>query len=79
MKGSVKVVNTLDDLAMSEITREQIIKMATITVRTDQAVYPEGYDKNLTPVDDGYIEPDYQYDEKIDQGVLDRFGVSKRM
>jgi len=77
MKGLAKILNTSDDLAMSQMTQERIIKMATIKVRIDKAVYPDDYDKNLTPTDDGYVEPDYHYDEKIDQGVLDRFGISK--
>ncbi|SBS36631.1 hypothetical protein MSP8887_02659 [Marinomonas spartinae] len=75
MKGSAKILNTSDDLAMSPISREQIIKMATVKVRIDKADYPEEYDKTLKSGDDGYIEPDYQYDEKIDQAVLDRFGI----
>ena len=58
------------------MTREQIINMATITVRRDAAVYPENYDKDLKEGDDGYIEPDYVYEEMIDQAALDRFGVT---
>ncbi|WP_442414626.1 hypothetical protein [Marinomonas sp.] len=61
---------------MSNMTREQIINMATITVRTDKAVYPDDYDQTLKEGDDGYIEPDYQFDEQIDQAALDRFGIA---
>lgn len=76
MRGSVKIVNTPEDLAVSQMTREQIISMATITVRHDAAAYPDDYDINSKVGDDGFIEPDYQYSEQIDQGALDRFGIS---
>ncbi|QUX97573.1 hypothetical protein C0J08_20155 [Marinomonas sp. CT5] len=75
MRGNVNIVNTADDLESSTITREQVIAAATIKVRTDAAVYPDDYDTTLKEGDEGYIEPDYQYDEKIDQAVLDRFGI----
>lgn len=75
MRGAVKIVNTQEDLAVSNMTREQIISMATITVRTDLAEYPEDYDATLKEGEDGYIEPDYQFDEQIDQAALDRFGI----
>lgn len=76
MRGAVKIVNTQEDLVVSNMTREQIINMATITVRTDKAVYPDDYDQTLKEGDDGYIEPDYQFDEQIDQAALDRFGIT---
>ncbi|QUX96619.1 hypothetical protein C0J08_14960 [Marinomonas sp. CT5] len=76
MRGAVKIVNTPADMAVSQMTREQIVAMATITVRTDKVVYPDGYDQALKEGDDGYIEPDYQYEEVIDQSALDRFGVA---
>ncbi|MGO3406742.1 MAG: hypothetical protein ACTIMS_05705 [Marinomonas sp.] len=76
MRGAVKIVNTQEDLVVSNMTREQIINMATITVRTDKAVYPDDYDQTLKEGDDGYIEPDYQFDEQIDQAALDRFGIA---
>jgi hypothetical protein len=76
MRGNPKIVNTREDLAVSQMTREQIIEAATITVRHDSAVYPEDYDTHLKSGDEGFIEPDYQYDEMIDQGALDRFGIT---
>lgn len=76
MRGAVKIVNTPADMAVSQMTREQIIAMATIAVRTDNAVYPDDYDKALKPGESGYIEPDYQYDEQIDQAALDRYGIT---
>lgn len=76
MRGAVKIVNTQEDLVVSNMTREQIINMATITVRTDKTVYPDDYDQTLKEGDDGYIEPDYQFDEQIDQAALDRFGIA---
>lgn len=75
MRGNVNILNTADDLESSTTTREQVIAAATISVRTDIAVYPEGYDTILKEGDEGYIEPDYQYHEMIDQGALDRFGI----
>lgn len=76
MRGNINIVNTPADLAVSQMTREQIIAMATITVRTDKAAYPDGYDSTLVAGEEGFIEPDYQYDEQIDQAALDRFGVT---
>lgn len=76
MRGNINIVNTPADLAVSQMTREQIIAAATITVRTDKAVYPDGYDRSLVPSDSGYVEPDYQYGEVIDPVALDRFGVA---
>ncbi|MBJ7540027.1 hypothetical protein [Marinomonas transparens] len=76
MRGNVNIVNSPDDLAVSQMTREQIINMVTITVRRDAAAYPEDYDTNLKEDDEGYIEPDYVYEEMIDQAALDRFGIT---
>ena len=76
MRENIKIVNTADDLDVSQITREQVIAAATITVRHDAAIYPDGYDATLKEGNDGYIEPDYQYEDVIDQGVLDRFGIT---
>lgn len=76
MRGNINIVNTPADLAVSQMTREQIIAAATITVRTDKAAYPDGYDRSLNPADSGYIEPDYQYDDVIDPVALVRFGVT---
>jgi hypothetical protein len=76
MRGNVKILNTAADLEASTRTREQVIKAATIAVRHDVAVYPDGYDTTLKEGDEGYIEPNYQYQEVIDQGVLDRFGIT---
>lgn len=76
MRGNANILNTAADLETSQMTREQVIAAATITVRKDVAVYPDGYDENLKEGDDGFIEPIYQQEERIDQAVLDRFGIS---
>lgn len=76
MRGNANIVNTGEDLAVSQMTREQVIAAATITVRHDAAVYPVDYDTDLKFGDDGYVEPDYVYEEMIDQGALDRFGIT---
>lgn len=75
MRGNTNITNTQDDLSVSKMTREQVIEMATITIRHDATVYPEDYDTTLKEGDEGYIEPDYRYEEMIDQGALDRFGI----
>ncbi|MBJ7536943.1 hypothetical protein [Marinomonas transparens] len=75
MRGKVKIINTNIDLEASQMTREQIIAAATIMVRYDDAEYPEGYEKNLKEGEDGYIEPVYRFEQEIDLGALDRFGV----
>ena len=74
MKGHVKIVNSADDLALSEWDKEKVIEMATISVRRDTSEYPDDYDAELKDGDDGFIEPEYVYNEEIDQAVLDRFG-----
>jgi hypothetical protein len=76
MRGNANIVNTKEDLAVSQMTREQVIAAATITVRHDAAVYPDGYNTDLKDGDEGFIEPDYQYDEIIDQAAMDRFGIT---
>lgn len=75
MRGKIKIVNTKDDAVKAGFTQEQIIRMATITVRYDDAMYPDDYDTNLKEGDDGYIEPVWRFEEKVDQAVLERFSV----
>ena len=75
MRGKAKIVNSKDDAKAANLTDDRIIEMATISVRYDDAVYPEGYDHTLKEGDVGYIEPMERFEDEIDQSVLDRFGV----
>ncbi|EGR2496675.1 hypothetical protein VCSRO55_0670 [Vibrio cholerae] len=75
MRGNATIVNSKDDAEKAGLTTEQIIEMATIVVRHDDAAYPDNYDTNLKESDDGYIEPIWQFEEEINQAVLERFGV----
>tara|TARA_R110002012_G_scaffold65111_3_gene170808 strand:+ start:436 stop:687 length:252 start_codon:yes stop_codon:yes gene_type:complete len=75
MRGKAKIVNSKDDAKAANLTDDRIIEMATISVRYDDAVYPEGYDRTLKEGDVGYIEPMERFEDEIDQSVLDRFGV----
>lgn len=75
MRGNATIVNSKDDAQSAGYTTEQIIEMATIVVRHDDAVYPDNYDTNLKESDDGYIEPSLRFEEEVNQAVLDRFGV----
>lgn len=73
MRGNAAIINSQDDAKHVGYTDEQIIAMATITVRYDDAEYPEDYDTSLKEGDDGYIEPIWRFETEIDQAVLDRF------
>ena len=75
MRGKAKIVNSPDDARVANLTDEMIIEMATISVRYDDAVYPEDYDKSLKEGDSGYIEPIDRFENEIDQSVLAWFGV----
>ncbi len=75
MQRKPKIINSATDFQKSGLSYEQIIEMATITVRYDDAQYPDDYDQSLKEGDDGYIEPILRFEEEIDQAVLDRFGV----
>lgn len=75
MRGKIKIVNTKYDADKAGLTEEQIISMATIKVRYDDAAYPDNYNNTLKEGDDGYIEPIWRFEEEINQAVLDRFGV----
>ncbi|MCG3884181.1 hypothetical protein I3271_05725 [Photobacterium leiognathi] len=70
-----QIINSKDDMAQSGFTREQIIAMATTTIRYDDAVYPKGYDQNLKEGDEGYIAPIYRYEDEIQYNILERFGI----
>ncbi|WP_419237915.1 hypothetical protein ACN08P_11150 [Photobacterium leiognathi subsp. mandapamensis] len=77
MRGQAKIINSPADKKVAGVTKEQIIKMATIQVRYDDAIYPDDYDhQTMKPGDVGYIEPIYRTETEIDQAVLDRFGVT---
>lgn len=77
MRGQVKIVNSKADAEVAELTQEQIIEMATITVRYDDAKYPDDYDPNLKEGDVGFIEPMWRFEEEIDSGLLTRFSISQ--
>ncbi|MDA5316635.1 hypothetical protein [Vibrio cholerae] len=77
MRGQLKIINSAADAKQAGITREQALKIATITVRHDRAVYPDGYDVSPEEGDDGYIEPVYEYVQQVDQSVLKRFGFNQ--
>ena len=76
MRGNKHIINSKEDRAHSHLTDEQIITMATIVVRYDDAVYPEDYDKNLKVGDVGFVEPIDRFENEIDQVALDRFGIT---
>jgi hypothetical protein len=75
MRGNATIVNSKDDAQNAGFTTEQIIEMATIVVRHDDAVYSDNYDTNLKEFDDDYIEPIWRFEEEINKAVLERFGV----
>lgn len=75
MRGKLNIINSSEDAKSAGLTRDQVIALATITVRYDDAQYPDDYDKNLKDGDDEYIEPIWRFEEEINQAVLDRFGV----
>jgi hypothetical protein len=76
MRGKIKIINSVTDKQKAGLIRENIIKQATIKVRYDDAVYPEGYDyMQIKKGAEEYIEPIYHFETEIDQGVLDRFGI----
>lgn len=76
MRGHAKIVNSQADAQVAKLTREQIINVATIVVRHDDANYPDNYDQNLKEGEAGYVEPMWRFEEEIDQSVLDRFGIT---
>ena len=65
MRGKAKIVNSKDDAKAANLTDDRIIEMATISVRYDDAVYPEGYDRTLKEGDVGYIEPMERFEDEI--------------
>lgn len=75
MRGNASIINSKDDAKKAGYTDEQIIAMATISVRYDDAEYPADYDKTLKQGDEGYVEPVWRFEEEIDQAVLDRFSI----
>lgn len=76
MRGVVKIVNSIDDAKAANLTDEMIIDMATVSVRYDDAVYPENYDQSLKEGDNGYIEPIARFENEIQQAILDRFDIT---
>ena len=77
MRGKLKIINSQQDNKIAGMSQAEIIKQATINVRYDDAVYPEGYKHlQMKEGDDGYIAPLYRMETEIDQAVLDRFGVT---
>ena len=54
------LINTSADLQNTESTPEQQAFLQALLndyITFDDAVYPEGYDRTLTPEDEGYIAP----------------------
>lgn len=54
------IVNTSSDLAAAEAGTERTAFLNSLLndhVAFDDAAYPEGYDRNLNPGDDGYVAP----------------------
>ena len=76
MRGNTNIINSKDDASVANLDKDKIIEMATISVRHDDAKYPDDYDKSLKQGDDGYIEPDYRFENEIDQAILSRFGIT---
>ncbi len=75
MRGKTEIINTATDRKSADFSDEQIIEMATTSVRYDDAIYPDDYDQNLKEGDDDFIEPIFRFESEINQVVLDRFGV----
>ncbi|EGS66985.1 hypothetical protein ACPF4W_003213 [Vibrio cholerae] len=74
MRGNAKIINSDRDAKSVGLTYEQAVAAATITVRYDDAQYPDNYDKSLKEGDEGYVEPIWRFEEEIDNSVLERFG-----
>ncbi|BCK29996.1 hypothetical protein [Vibrio cholerae] len=74
MRGKLSIINSAQDAQQAGIARDQALTFATITVRHDRAVYPDGYDTSLKDGDQGYIEPLWEEKTVIDQAVMKRFG-----
>jgi hypothetical protein len=76
MRGNINIINSEKDKQKAGLTRENIIKQATINVRYDDAIYPSGYDHmQMKDGDENYVPPIFRTETEIDQGVLDRFGI----
>lgn len=73
MRGNATIVNSKDDAQDTGFTTEQIIEMATIVVRHDDAAYPDSYDTSLKESDDGYVEPIWRFEEEVCEAVMKRF------
>ncbi|EKF9739680.1 hypothetical protein [Vibrio cholerae] len=76
MRGTARIINSAQDAKSVELTYEQAVAAATITVRYDDAQYPDNYDKSLKEGDEGYVEPIWRFENEIDNSVLKRFGFS---
>ncbi|MBJ6946066.1 hypothetical protein JG666_01940 [Vibrio cholerae] len=76
MRGTAKIINSAQDAKSVGLTCEQAVAAATITVRYDDAKYPDNYDKSLKEGDEGYIEPSWRFENEIDHSVLERFGFA---
>jgi hypothetical protein len=54
------LINTIEDLVSYESSPEKeafLLAIYNDFVTFDDADYPEGYDRNLGPDDEGYVEP----------------------
>ncbi|EOE2081931.1 hypothetical protein ACKBF6_001662 [Vibrio cholerae] len=79
MRGQLKIINSAQDAQQAGITREQAIAAATITVRYDDAKYPDNYNPSLKEGDAEYVAPIWRFEEEIDSSVLERFGFSGKV
>lgn len=56
----MNIINTTTDLALADQTEERAAFLQALLndyITFDDAVYPQDYDRNLQPGDDGYIAP----------------------
>ena len=54
------IINTIDDLVNAQPSAERTAFLTSLLndeITFDDAVYPEGYDQQLQPGDDGYVAP----------------------
>lgn len=79
MKIIVQTAADLDALLQSDPQgyRDQLTAiLGSSRIRTNQAVYPEGYDSTLTEGDEGYVAP--LWVEVDDVATLARLGFESR-
>jgi hypothetical protein len=76
VKGKVKIINSRKDAQCAGLSDQDIIKMATVKVTYDAAIYPPEYDANAVKAGgQGYIPPVYRTANEVVVAVLNKFGV----